>query len=160
MTVVTQFLTSDGTDAGDLVEIKRFYLQDGKLIKNSKTSLLASRDDSITDAMCDAQNHAFDEPYYSFQDAGKLKAMGDALERGMVLSMSIWDDGFGRMLWLDGEKSRFDQDVSKPGIRRGPCPFKYGTHQDMLDHAAANGPMSVSFTNVRYGSVDSTYSLV
>jgi cellulose 1,4-beta-cellobiosidase len=122
MTVVTQFLTSDGTDAGDLVEIKRFYLQGARVLENSRTTLLASGDNSITNAMCAAQNKLFESPpSHSFNDAGRLKAMGEALERGMVLSMSVWDDGFGRMLWLDGEKSRFDQDKAKPGIQRGPC---------------------------------------
>lgn len=35
MTVVTQFLTNDGTDNGDLVEIRRFYVQDGHMIPNT-----------------------------------------------------------------------------------------------------------------------------
>lgn len=33
--VVTQFLTNDGTDNGDLVEIRRFYIQDGRKITNT-----------------------------------------------------------------------------------------------------------------------------
>ena len=39
MTVVTQFITSDGTDNGDLVEIRRLYVQDGKVIDNSFVAL-------------------------------------------------------------------------------------------------------------------------
>ena len=35
MTVVTQFLTDDGTDNGDLIEIRRFYVQDGRKITNT-----------------------------------------------------------------------------------------------------------------------------
>ena len=35
MTVVTQFITNDGTDTGDLVEIRRLYVQDGEIIQNS-----------------------------------------------------------------------------------------------------------------------------
>lgn len=38
-TVVTQFLTDDNTDGGTLSEIKRFYVQDGKVIPNSDTNL-------------------------------------------------------------------------------------------------------------------------
>jgi len=30
--VVTQFITSDGTDNGDLVDVKRFYVQGGKKV--------------------------------------------------------------------------------------------------------------------------------
>merc|ERR1712151_1489338 len=37
-TIVTQFLTADGTDSGDLSEIRRFYMQDGKRIDNSKAT--------------------------------------------------------------------------------------------------------------------------
>ena len=39
MTVVTQFITHDGTDTGDLVEMRRIYLQDGKIIENSLTNI-------------------------------------------------------------------------------------------------------------------------
>ena len=39
MTVVTQFITNDGTDNGDLVEIRRIYVQDGKVIDNSFVAL-------------------------------------------------------------------------------------------------------------------------
>ena len=37
MTVVTQFHTDDGTDNGELVEIRRLYVQDGRVIENSIT---------------------------------------------------------------------------------------------------------------------------
>ena len=35
-TIVTQFITTDGTDNGDLKEMRRFYVQDGRRIANSK----------------------------------------------------------------------------------------------------------------------------
>lgn len=122
--------------------------------------MLPGKGDSITDAMCSEQNEVFDESSNGFHDAGSLKAMGEALGRGMVLSMSIWDDDFGRMLWLDGEKNRFDQDPSKPGVKRGPCAFSGGTDADMSRYADEHGAMSVTFTNVRYGDMHSTYSLI
>merc|ERR1711957_803428 len=49
MTIVTQFVTADGTDDGDLVEIRRFYVQDGVKIGNSKSTL---GHDSLTDETC------------------------------------------------------------------------------------------------------------
>merc|ERR1712079_573808 len=53
MTVVTQFITSDGTDNGDLVEIRRLYVQDGKVIDNSFVALPGMDVvDSITDEFC------------------------------------------------------------------------------------------------------------
>ena len=39
VTVVTQFITHDGSDNGDLVEIRRLYVQDGRVIDNSFTNM-------------------------------------------------------------------------------------------------------------------------
>jgi len=36
LTVITQFITSDGTDNGDLIEMRRVYVQNGVKIQNSK----------------------------------------------------------------------------------------------------------------------------
>ena len=36
MTVVTQFITEDGTEQGDLAEIRRLYVQNNNVIANSK----------------------------------------------------------------------------------------------------------------------------
>ena len=48
-TVVTQFITHDGTDNGDVVEVKRKYVQDGKVIDTPKVSIAGKEFDSITD---------------------------------------------------------------------------------------------------------------
>jgi len=40
VTVVTQFITDDGTDTGTLKSIHRFYVQDGKVIPNSNSKLV------------------------------------------------------------------------------------------------------------------------
>ena len=58
MTVVTQFITSDGTDNGDLVEVRRIYKVNGQIIENSKPSFdEISQYDSLTDDFCmDAKN--------------------------------------------------------------------------------------------------------
>ena len=39
MTQVTQFLTTDGTDDGDLFEIRRFYVQDGRIIHSPPSKI-------------------------------------------------------------------------------------------------------------------------
>ena len=52
MTVVTQFLTTDGTDEGDLSEIRRFYVQDGNIIHSPASTILSNNADSITDEFC------------------------------------------------------------------------------------------------------------
>merc|ERR1712158_130779 len=63
MTVVTQFITSDGTDNGDLVEIRRLYVQGGKVIDNSFVALPGMDVvDSITDEFCLQTKVAFGDP--------------------------------------------------------------------------------------------------
>jgi cellulose 1,4-beta-cellobiosidase len=39
ITVVTQFITTDGTSSGDLSEIRRLYVQNGQVIKNSQSTI-------------------------------------------------------------------------------------------------------------------------
>ena len=52
-TVVTQFITNDGTDNGNLSEIRRFYVQGGKKIETPKTKVPGLGNyDSITDSNC------------------------------------------------------------------------------------------------------------
>ena len=38
VTVVTQFITSDGTDTGELIEVRRKWVQDGIVYENSKVN--------------------------------------------------------------------------------------------------------------------------
>lgn len=53
-TVVTQFITTDGTDNGDLKEMRRIFVQDGKVIPHPMTNIpgASKQYDSITDEMC------------------------------------------------------------------------------------------------------------
>ncbi|KAJ3509247.1 hypothetical protein NMY22_g16357 [Coprinellus aureogranulatus] len=114
-TVVTQFITDNNSTTGNLVEIRRLYVQDGKVIPNSKTNFpgLIEPYDSITQKFCDDQKKAFgDHP--SFQNQGGLAAMGKSLAKGHVLVLSIWDDHEANMLWLDSSYPT-DADPSKPG---------------------------------------------
>ena len=90
-TVVTQFITTTGTAAGDLSEIRRVYVQNGKVIANSKSNIAGLTQDSITDSYCSAQKTAFGDTN-TFAVKGGLKAMGNAFQTGMVLVMSLWDD--------------------------------------------------------------------
>jgi hypothetical protein len=61
-TVVTQFITSDGTDSGDLVEITRFFVQNGKKIMSPAMSNIPAPYNnlsSITDSFCKAKTAAY-----------------------------------------------------------------------------------------------------
>jgi len=109
VTVVTQFITADGTDGGPLSEIRRFYVQDNKVIKNQKSYVPNLQGDSLTDGFCSAMKAEFassrvegnpNGDYDQFTAKGGMQAMGNAFDHGMVLVLSLWDDHTSKMLWL------------------------------------------------------------
>ncbi|RDB20782.1 Exoglucanase [Hypsizygus marmoreus] len=153
-TVVTQFITNTGTATGTLSEIRRLYVQNGKVIQNSKVNIPGmDAADSITGAFCDAQKRVFGDTT-DFQDKGGMANMGKALANGMVLVMSVWDDHAANMLWLDSSYPT-DADPSKPGIKRGTCATTSGVPTD-VESVSANA--SVTYSNIRFGDIGSTYT--
>jgi cellulose 1,4-beta-cellobiosidase len=126
--VVTQFLTHDGTDTGELSEIKRLFIQDNKAIPHPASNTPGAQAySSISDSMCDAFKTAFGDQN-DFRKKGGLKQMGEALRRGMVLVMSLWDDHEADMLWLD---STSPPNSTRPGATRGSCPTSSGRPTDV-----------------------------
>lgn len=149
-TVVTQFLTSDGTDSGTLSEIRRFYVQDGKEIPEATTKIAGLDNyDSLTDANCQAQKSAFGETN-DFASHGGMAGMSAAMSRGMVLVMSIWDDGAANMLWLD---SVYPAGATGAGAERGPCASDSGVPADV---EKTGKDSYVGFTNLKFGAIGST----
>ena len=79
--------------------------------------------------------------------------MGESLDRGHFLVMSMWDDHDANMLWLDGNYPS-DKDPSVPGVSRGPCPEDSGDPADMEN----NYPdATVKFFNIKFGTIGSTF---
>ncbi|KAI0735009.1 cellobiohydrolaseI [Earliella scabrosa] len=152
-TVVTQFLTNNNQTSGQLNEIRRLYVQNGRVIANSKTNIPGmGQFDSITDDFCRAQKQAFSDTN-TFESLGGLAQMGNAFQKGMALVMSIWDDHEAGMLWLD---SAYPTDVpsTNPGISRGPCSATSGEPTTVESQSAG---ASVSFSNIKVGPIGSTY---
>merc|ERR1712157_443101 len=156
MTLVTQFLTTDGTDSGDLSEIRRFYVQDGKVIHSPSSTILGANDsDSITDAFCDAKKDLFGD-IKDYQEHGGMKGMGESLDRGHVMVFSLWDDVEVNMLWLDSSFP-LDRPETDPGIKRGECP---GGIESTPAYLRENFPDGyVTFKNAAVGEIGSTYIL-
>merc|ERR1712198_135137 len=153
MTVVTQFVTNDGTDNGELVEMRRLYVQDGKVIENSISNWPGMQPwDSISGPMCEEQKAVFDDPD-DHSKKGGLKAMGDSMDRGHVLVMSLWDDHDVNMLWLDSDYP-LDKDPSDPGVSRGSCSRDSG---DPTDMEANHGSATVKYFNIKIGPLGSTF---
>lgn len=81
-----------------------------------------------------------------------MKAMGEAMKRGMVLVMSLWDDHSAYMLWLDSDYP-LEKNPNDPGVKRGPCPRDSGKPWDVeKQHPNAH----VSFSNIKFGAIGST----
>jgi len=154
MTVVTQFITADGTATGALSEIRRVYVQNGKVIQNSKTNISGmSAYDSVTEAFCTAQKTAFSDTN-TFSQKGGFTNMGKAFDNGMVLVLSIWDDHAANMLWLDSNYPT-DRPATQAGVARGTCATTSGVPADV----EANSPnASVTYSNIKFGDIGSTYT--
>ncbi|KAF2499033.1 1,4-beta-D-glucan cellobiohydrolase-like protein, partial [Lophium mytilinum] len=146
-TVVTQFIGS-GAD----LEIKRYYVQNGKVIPNSASKVSGVTGNSITTAFCDAQKAAFGDRY-TFKEKGGMANMAQALSGGMVLVMSLWDDHYANMLWLDSSYPT-DSPTSQAGIARGTCATSSGVPADVESQAAS---ASVTYSNIKFGPINSTF---
>lgn len=142
-TVVTQFISADNKSTGALSEIRRMYIQNGRMVmtatkssNGSSTSLsaLATGLGTITEDFC-TQNGAKD-----FVRLGGLQGMGKSLARGMVLIFSIWDAPGDFMTWLDSGTA-------------GPCSATQG---DPKIIATNNSDAAVTFSNIRWGDIGST----
>ncbi|KAF1953093.1 endoglucanase EG-1 precursor [Byssothecium circinans] len=153
-TVVTQFLTSDKTANGTLTEVRRLYVQNGKVIQNAKVNVPGLDPvDSLTDEYCTKQKSVFGGKDDTARQGG-LAQMGRALGRGMVLAFAIWDDAGSFMGWLDQDPYPADADPSQPGVGRGPCPTTSGRPAELIKQFP---DAAVVFSNIRSGDLGSTF---
>jgi hypothetical protein len=134
-----------------LTEIKRFYVQGGTVIPNSQSTIANVTGNSITTAFCDAQKAAFGDNY-SFKTHGGMTSMSTAMAGGMTLVMSVWDDHYANMLWLD---STYPTTKTAPGGPRGTCAVTSGVPADV---EAQSPGASVTYSNIKFGPINSTFS--
>jgi len=149
ITVVTQFLTADDTDTGALTEIKRHYVQDGKIFDTPSIKVGKHHYSSVSDKYCKAEVGEFKDNT-NFLEKGGMSSMDSAFEKGMVLVMSLWDDHSVNMLWLD---STYPTSGDKPGDKRGTCATTSGKPDDV----ETNSPnANVKYSNIKFGPIGST----
>jgi cellulose 1,4-beta-cellobiosidase len=149
VTVTTQFITNDGTDQGKLVEVRQFYTQNGKSIQHPEYMVNGKSHDSITDDFC-SDWVATTQDGTNFLQKGGLDAVEKAIDAGVVLVMSLWDDHYANMLWLD---STYPTDGVQPGSYRGACSVDSGVPADVeKDQADA----TVKFSDIKVGPIGST----
>ncbi|SPO04265.1 probable cellulose 1,4-beta-cellobiosidase [Cephalotrichum gorgonifer] len=147
MTVVTQWHTNA---AGDLTDIKRIYVQDGVVIENAESLIPGVAGNLINEEYCTVQKAAFGDPDI-YEARGGHSKMSDALKIPQVLVMSLWDDGYANMRWLD---SNYPETSTKPGASRGSCSTTGGVPDDLRESVPNS---KVVFSNIKFGPIGSTY---
>ncbi len=143
-TVVTQFISDNNSTTGNLVTIRRIYVQNGRMIESAPTqngsvSSLAAGVGTITEDFCAARGNSTSD----FVRLGGLRGMGESLARGMVLIFSIWDAPGDFMTWLDSGSS-------------GPCSATQGDPRVIMMN---NSNAAVTFSNIRWGDIGSTIKM-
>jgi len=78
-----------------------------------------------------------------------MKSMAAGMAKGMVLVMSLWDDHYANMLWLDSTYPT-DADPSTPGAARGDCPTSSGSPADVEKN---NANAQVKYSNIKFGKL-------
>ncbi|KIN02410.1 carbohydrate-binding module family 1 protein [Oidiodendron maius Zn] len=152
LTVVTQFITSDGTSTGTLSEIKRFYVQNNVVYPQPNSDISGITGNTIDAAFCTAELSIFGETT-SFTNHGGLASVSKALSAGMVLVMSLWDDYYANMLWLDSDYPT-NETSSTPGVARGTCSTSSGVPATV---EAQNANSYVIYSDIRVGPINSTF---
>jgi len=149
VTVTTRFMTNDGTDTGTINRVKQFYTQNGKTIEHPMYTVNGDKHKTITDEFC--KNWVAEtQDGTNFLEKGGMKAVDDAFTAGSVLVMSLWDDHYANMLWLD---STYPIDSTDKGAFRGPCPSTSGVPADV----EKNMPnATVKFSDIKWGPIGST----
>nr|ADB85437.1 GH7 family protein [Limnoria quadripunctata] len=147
ITVITQFITGGG---GGLQEVRRIYQQGGQTIQNAPVNFPGDVDeyDSITEDYCVDIKRYFGDTN-DFDAKGGMSGMSDALSKGMVLVMSLWDDHYAHMLWLD---STYPEDSNEPGALRGPCETSSGNPEEIESQFPGS---TVTFSNIKLGPIQS-----
>ncbi|KAK6958427.1 Exoglucanase 1 [Daldinia eschscholtzii] len=144
-TVVTQFAEN---------KLTQFFVQDGKKIEipGPKIDGLPTTSD-ITPEYCKNEFAVLGDRD-RFSEVGGFEQLNAALDIPMVLVMSIWDDHYANMLWLDS--SYPPEKAGQPGGDRGDCSPDSGVPADV---EASIPDAKVVWSNIRFGPIGSTVSV-
>ncbi|KAM7184712.1 Glycoside hydrolase [Rhypophila sp. PSN 637] len=145
-TVVSQFRDN---------RLTQFFVQNGQKIEVPAPQIDGVPSDSsdITPEFCTSQFAAFDDRD-RFAEVGGFDQLNAALRVPMVLVMSIWDDHYSNMLWLDSTYP--PEKEGQPGAARGPCGQDTGVPSE-VEAQYANS--RVIYSNIRFGPIGSTVNV-
>ncbi|KAI2609499.1 glycoside hydrolase family 7 protein [Hypoxylon fragiforme] len=141
-TVVTQFESN---------KLTQFFVQDGKRIDIPGPKIDGfPAESNITPEYCKNEFAVLGDRD-RFSEVGGFDQLNTALGLPMVLVMSIWDDHYANMLWLDS--SYPPEKAGQPGGDRGDCAPDSGVPSDV---EATIPDAKVIWSNIRFGPVGST----
>ncbi|KAF3067140.1 Exoglucanase 1 [Daldinia childiae] len=144
-TVVTQFADN---------KLTQFFVQDGKKIEIPGPKIDGfPAESNITPEYCTAEFGVFGDRD-RFKEVGGFDQLNNALDVPMVLVMSIWDDHYANMLWLDS--SYPPEKAGTPGGDRGDCAPDSGVPSDV---EASIPDAKVVWSNIRFGPIGSTVTV-
>merc|ERR1711865_262310 len=88
----------------------------------------------------------------NFLEKGGMGAVDTIFQKGGVLVMSLWDDHYANMLWLD---STFPIEATPDmkGAFRGPCDVTSGVPADVEENVPDS---KVTFSDIKYGKIGTT----
>ncbi|KAL2018068.1 hypothetical protein VTK56DRAFT_1300 [Thermocarpiscus australiensis] len=93
-------------------------------------------------------------PRSKLDEVGGFQTINSALSVTMVLVISIRDDHYANMLWLDSIYP--PEKAGTPGDARGKCPQTSGVPAEV---EAQYPNAKVTWSNIRFGPVGSTYAV-
>ncbi|KAK9796926.1 putative Glucanase [Seiridium cardinale] len=142
-TVVTQFAPNNLT---------QYFVQNGEKIYIPAPTIDGFPDSSsITPDYCAAEFDVFGDRD-RFDEVGGFTQVNSAMaSTPMVLVMSIWDDHYANMLWLDS--SYPVDEAGTAGADRGDCATTSGVPSD-VESSIPNA--QVIWSNIRFGPIGST----
>merc|ERR1712048_1248258 len=118
-------------------------------IETPSATLQGNTHDSITTQFCQDWVDTTKDGT-NFLEKGGFDAVDKALEQGVVLVMSLWDDHFANMLWLD---SIYPTDSTDPTNYRGSCSKSSGVAADVESQSASS---HVIFSKIKTGEIGTT----
>ncbi|EGS24065.1 uncharacterized protein CTHT_0007770 [Thermochaetoides thermophila DSM 1495] len=144
-TVVTRFEEN---------KLTQFFIQDGRKIDIPPPTWPGLPNSSaITPELCTNLFKVFDDRD-RYEETGGFRTINEALRIPMVLVMSIWDDHYANMLWLDSVYP--PEKAGQPGAERGPCAPTSGVPAEV---EAQFPNAQVIWSNIRFGPIGSTYQV-
>ncbi|CAK4072637.1 unnamed protein product [Aphanomyces euteiches] len=152
LTVVTQFITDDNTANGNLVQIKRYYVQNGVAIDSPNINWSGIDPlNYLTDTVCNEAKTLFGDNN-QHKAKGGLTALGNALKNGVVLTISLWTDHAAKSLWLDSTYPT-NKSATIPGVGRGTCSITSGVPSEVQSQYPS---ATVKHSNIRIGDLGTT----